>query len=182
MKTLLLTGLVVLVIAVNVPAQADHLFSIEQFGSFVSQGTPIDTDGDGRTADLVITHGKGEWFAQTSAQSVIEWGSFGQKDSCNPGEVGSTLVSGSSVIRTVKGLLFVTFDEGTNCFDADRKKAAVVLEGEVAGGTGSYEGAAGTINITGTVYPVLFTGSDAKFGGVDLRGEVTWNGHKKGHK
>ena len=180
MKKLLLTGLVVLVMAFSIPAQAGHPFFIEQSGSFVSQGTPIDTNSDGRTADLVITHGKGQGFAQTSAQSVIEWGAFGP--SCDTGGIGSELVSGSSVIRTVKGLLFVVFNTGTNCFDSGTNTAVISLEGTVTGGTGYYEGEAGTLNITGTVYPVLFTGSDARFGGVDLRGEVTWNSHKKDHK
>ena len=181
MKKLLLFCLVVLLVAFSTPSQAVRPFIIEESGSFVSQGTSIDTNSDGRNADLVITHGKGQGFAQTSTQSVVEWGAFGApfEPTCNTGSFESPLVKGSSVIRTVKGLVFATFDEGqgTNCFDPNTNTAAISLVGKITGGTGFYEGALGDIEVTGTVFAVLFTNSDAQFGGVELKARVTWTNH-----
>jgi hypothetical protein len=182
MKKLLLISVVVLVMAFSIPAQAGRPFIIEESGSFISQGTPIKTDSNPRTADLVITNGKGQGFGQTNTQSVIEWGTFDQ--TCDTGGPGSDLVSGSSVIRTVKGLVFVQFREGKNCVNLSSDvppkvlSADITLEGEVTGGTGFYEGATGEISVTGTVYPVLVTpGPAVQFGGVELRGKVTWISH-----
>ena len=181
MKKLLLFCLLVLLMAFSTPSQAGRPFIIEESGSFIAQGTPIDTDGIDRKADLVSTHGKGQGFGQTNTQSVIEWGPFGAPfdSTCNAGGFESALVKGSSVIRTVKGLVFATFDEGqgTNCFDPIANTGVITLEGDITGGTGFYEGAKGTISVTGTVYPVLTTGSDVQFGGVELKARVTWNGH-----
>jgi hypothetical protein len=162
--------------AFSTPSQAVRPFIIEESGSFIAQGTPINTPPNPRTADLVITHGKGQGFAQTSTQSVIEWGPFDQ--TCNTDGIGSNLVSGSSVIRTVKGLVFAEFDIGTNCFDQSTNTAAISLEGRVTGGTGFYEGASGDIEVTGTVYPVpVIPGPAVQFGGVELKAKVTWNSH-----
>jgi hypothetical protein len=165
--------------AFSTPSQAGRPFIISESGSFISQGTPIKTDSNPRTADLVITNGKGQGFGQTNTQSVIEWGAFDQ--TCDTGGPGSSLVSGSSVIRTVKGLVFVKFTSGTNCVNLSSDvppkilSADITLEGEVIGGTRFYEGASGTVSVTGTVFPVLVTNSDAQFGGVELNGKVTWN-------
>jgi hypothetical protein len=176
MKKVLLFCLVVLLMAFSTPSQAGRPFIIEESGSFIAQGTPINTDSDPRTADLVITNGKGQGFGQTNTQSVIEWETFGTPAEC-AGNPGSLLASGSSVIRTVKGLVFAAFDQGTNCFDSNTNTAAITLDGEITGGTGFYEGASGKISVTGTVHPFLFTNSDAQFGGVELKARVTWNGH-----
>jgi hypothetical protein len=176
MKKLYLFALVVLLTAFSTPSPAARPFNIQESGSFVSQGTSIDTNSDGRNADLVITNGKGQGFAQTSTQSVIEWEVFGTPTEC-AGNPGSLLVSGSSVLRTVKGLVFALFETGTNCFDPNTEMAAITLEGVITGGTGFYEGATGTISVTGTVFPVLSTPSGAQFGGVELKTKVTWTNH-----
>ena len=175
MKRMIALGFVLLVMTFTVSAQAGNPFIIEESGSFVSK--VIDAK-----ADLVITNGKGQLFAQTSTQSVIEWGPF--LEICNTVGVGSKLVSGNSVIRTVKGLLFAEFTGGNNCVNLSSDgpltvlSADITLEGNVTGGTGFYEGATGPILVTGIVFPVLVTPAlDVKFGGVELKAEVTWNGN-----
>ena len=171
MKKLIIVGFVLLVIAYTISAQAGNPFIIEESGSFVSKVI------EGK-ADLVITSGKGQGTAQTSTQSVIEWGPF-LEGLCD-GNYGyeSDLVIGRSVIRTVQGLIFASFDigQGTNCFNLTTFIGTISLEGGVTGGTGFYESATGTIKVTGTVYPVLFApGPEVKFGGVELKAELSLN-------
>jgi hypothetical protein len=171
MKKLYVFCLVVLLMAFNTPSQGARPFIVQESGSFFAEGTAIDTNSDGRNADLVITNGKGQGFAQTSTQSLIEWGPFDQ--SCNAGGTGSNLITGSSILRTVKGLVFAVFETGTNCFDGTT--GVISLDGVITGGTGFYKDAGGTIHVEGTVYPVLITNSATQFGAIELKATVTWD-------
>lgn len=73
-KNSLAVGLgMVLIVALSLGSAEAKPFHSEDSGSYVSEGTRIDTDGDLRTADLVLTSGKGSGLGQTTTQAVVEW-------------------------------------------------------------------------------------------------------------
>ena len=108
----------VLIMAVALGSAEAKPFHSKDSGSYVSEGTPIDTNGDSRTADLVLTSGKGSHLGETTTQAVVEWPKDFAAATC-PNEISgfqASLVSGGFVIRAAKGdLLFGTFSSGTNC-------------------------------------------------------------------
>ena len=151
-------------------------FHSEDSGSYVSGGTPIDTGGDGRTADLVLTSGKGSHLGETTTQSVVEWGPFDYNPSgCLDGKpFHAQLAGGGFVIRAANGdLLFGTFSTGTNCADFPTTSGIFSLTGTFTGGTGKFAGASGgSLTVTGTAVPVV--GPDSlghQFGSVVSRTE-----------
>src|SRR5204862_6811373 len=74
-------------------------------GSFVSQGTPIDTNNDGRTADLFIVSGSSSQLGSVTNQTVAEW-IFAAPTTCPAGTVveGTLVPAGSNfVTRAANG-------------------------------------------------------------------------------
>lgn len=152
-------------------------FHSEDSGSYVSGGTPIDTGGDGRTADLVLTSGKGSHLGETTTQSAVEWGDFipAPPGGCPAGKPYlAHLVTGGFVIRRENGdLLWGTLSSGTNCADFPTTSGIFSLTGTFTGGTGKFAGASGgSLTVTGTAVPVV--GPDSlghQFGSVVSRTE-----------
>ena len=88
-------------------------FRSQDSGSFVTGGTPIDTNGDGRTAELVLTSGTSDPLGAITTQSVIEWAIIFGDVICPQGNLGvaGTLVIGGFVTRAESGdLLRGRFD------------------------------------------------------------------------
>ena len=146
-------GMVFILAVVFETAEAKS-FKSEESGSYVTQGTPIDTDGDGRTANLVLLSGKDHVLGDITTQTVVEWSRF-LPATCPNGNAGfvASLVSGGFVTRTAKGdLLFGTFlTGGTNCFDPITNSSSQSMSGSFTGGTGKFAGrVGGTLVINST--------------------------------
>lgn len=157
-------------------AEAKHFnldFHSEVSGSYVSEGTRIDTDKDGRTADLDLTSGKSSHLGEITTQDVAEWSSEFSYERCPNGEMGykGSLVSGFFVIRSENGdLLFGTFTAGTNCFDFHTNSASISLSGVFTGGTGRFAGASGgRLTVSGTAVPLITDSGGHQFGSVVAR-------------
>jgi len=153
----LAVGLVaVLVMAVTIGRAIgrteDELFQSRDYGSYMPEETLIDTDEDGKTADLALTSGASSQLGQTTTQSVLEWSSDFVQGTCpngNPGFQGR-FVSGSAVIHTAKGdRLLIHFDRGTTCIGSTTNAASISLEGTIIGGTGRFIDAKGTVQVNG---------------------------------
>jgi hypothetical protein len=177
-KNSLAVGLgMVLVMAVALgSAEAKHFdldFYSEVSGSYVSEGTRIDTDKDGRTADLDLTSGKSNHLGEITTQDVAEWPSAFSYERCPNGQMGykGSLVSGFFVIRSENGdLLFGKFTAGTNCFDFITNSASISLEGGFTGGTGRFAGASGgSLTISATATPLMTDEYGHQFGSVVAR-------------
>jgi hypothetical protein len=161
--SLVLGLLIVLFVSVGVAkAQPYHT---ENSGTYVSQGTPIDINGDGLTADLYITSGKGSVFGPITNQTVAEW-TFGAPTTCPAGTiVQGTLLSGTNVSRTMDGdLIYSVVDSGTLCFDGAVSK--ITATGNIAGGTGSFSGATGSLSFSATATPLYTDPVGHQFGSV----------------
>ena len=177
----------VLIMAVAVGSAEAKPFHSEESGSYVSEGTQIDTDGKDRTADLVLTSGKGSHLGETTTQTVVEWPIVFGPDTCPNGNGGfkGSLVSGGFVTRAANGdLLFGTFSSGTNCFDFITNSAGFSLSGVFTGGTGKFAGASypgGSITVNGTAIPVLSDSTGHQFGSVVSRTEGTLPHLQHGH-
>ena len=178
MKTLAVGLGMVLIMAVALGSAEAKPFHSKDSGSYVSEGTRIDTNADDRTADLVLTSGKSRHLGETTTQAVVEWPLVFSDATCPNGNAGfqASLVSGGFVIRAEHGdLLFGTFSSGTNCFDFTTNSASFSLEGVFTGGTGKFAGASGgSLTVTGTAVPVV--GPDSlghQFGSVVSRSEGT---------
>jgi len=141
-------------------------------GSFIVGGTPIDTNGDGVTADLFITSGTSSQVGPFTNQTVAEW-SFGAPTTCPSGTVlqGTLVPAGSGFVsRSNNGdLLFGTLVSGTNCFDGTT--AHITASANYTGGTGRFTGATGSFTITATATLVAPGG----FGSVVAEGNGTLN-------
>jgi len=162
-KSLVLGLFIVLFVSVGV-AKAQS-YRTDSSGSYVSQGTPIDTNGDGQTADLYITSGNGSVFGQITSQTVAEW-SFGSPTTCPAGTVvEGTLVSGANVSRTMDGdLLYDVVTSGTLCFDGT--VSTITAVGDIVGGTGKLSGATGTLFISAIATPLSADPAGHQFGSV----------------
>src|SRR5207248_373355 len=121
-------------------------------GSFVAQGTPIDTNNDGTTADLFIVSGSSSQLGSFTNQTVAEW-IFGAPTTCPAGTVrqGTLVPAGSAfVTRVANGdLLFGAFTSGTNCISATGI-ASISAAGNFTGGTGRFDDAAGSFTVAAT--------------------------------
>lgn len=186
-------GWVALVLIMTVAlgsAGAATPFTSRASGSYVSPGTMIDTNGDGKTADLVFLsgdlvssgQGKGSLGAATM-QAVLEWSAtFTWTDPCFNG----TLVSGTFVIRMANGdLVYGVFTPGgTNCYDPSANSASISLTGVFTGGTGRFKSAlypGGSIAVTATAQPLVGDESisnfpEGKFGNQFGAVEATFTG------
>ena len=153
-----------------------HSKQSEDSGSYVSEGTQIDTNGDSRRADLVLTSGKGSHLGEITTQAAVEWPKEFDSAVCN-GHSGykGNLVSGGFVIRTEKGdLLFGTFNSGTNCFDPITNSANISLSGVFTGGTGKFTGVSGgSIAVSSTAIPVIADPLGHQFGSVVSHTQLT---------
>src|SRR5207248_940397 len=82
-------------------------------GSFVAQGTPIDTNNDGTSADLFIVSGSSSQLGSFTNQTVAEWEFGAPTTTCPAGTVlqGTLVPAGSAfVTRVANGdLLFGRF-------------------------------------------------------------------------
>ena len=177
----------VLITAVALGSAEAQPFRSKDSGSYVSEGTRINTNADGRTADLVLTSGKGSHLGETTTQTVVEWPIVFGPDTCPNGNGGfkGSLVSGGFVTRAANGdLLFGTFSSGTNCFDVTTNTASFSLSGVFTGGTGKFAGASypgGSITVNGTAIPVLSDSTGHQFGSVVSRTEGTLPHLQHGH-
>jgi len=167
----------VLIMAVALGSAEAMPFQSEESGSYVSEGTRIDTDGVLRTADLVLTSGRGSHLGETTTQSVVEWGSFEFNPSgCPEGKpYQALLVTGGFVIRRENGdLLTGTFSSGTNCADFPTTSGIFSLTGIFTGGTGKFAGASGgSLTVIGTAVPLITDSGGHQFGSVVSRTEGT---------
>lgn len=162
-KSLVLGLFIVLFVSVGF-AKAEP-YHTENSGTYVSQGTPIDTNGDGQTADLYITSGQGSVFGQITSQTVAEWSLSTTVTNCPVGTpVEGTLKSGANVSRTMGGdLIYSVVDSGTLCFDGVVSK--ITAEGVITGGTGRFSTATGSVSFSGVATPLSGDGAH-QFGSV----------------
>lgn len=146
-------------------------------GSFLTQGTPIDTNGDGRRADLFIVSGTSSQIGALTNQTVVEW-VFAGPSTCPIGTVaeGTLVPAGSAfVTRAANGdLLFGAITSGTNCISATGI-ASISAAGIFTGGTGRFSEATGTFTVTATATPLAFDAAGHAFGGVVATSEGTLN-------
>lgn len=113
------------------------------------------------------SHGRATQLGKTASQGRFEWdfSEAGENEGCG------VLVAGLSVTRAANGdLVFVQYDDGTNCPNDDGTATADVT-GVVTGGTGRFALAGGqgvhTISIIHvTSFPAF---GDFDFGGTETR-------------
>ncbi len=154
-------------------------FRSQDSGSFLAGGAPIDTNGDGRTADLVLTSGQSDPLGATTTHSVLEWALVFGDVICAEGDLGNAgrLVVGAFVTRAQRGdLLRGRFDAGLMCFDSASNTTSFELVGTIVGGTGQFTDARGTVHVKGSTAPVLPVSPDPanqQFGSVVLQTEGT---------
>ncbi|HEV8358622.1 MAG TPA: hypothetical protein VGX21_05705 [Methylomirabilota bacterium] len=144
-------------------------------GSFLTQGTSIDTNGDGVTADLFIVSGSSSQLGALTNQTVAEW-AFGPPSTCPPGTVleGTLVPAGSALVtRAVNGdLLFGAPTSGTNCISATGV-ASISAAGVYTGGTGRFANATGDFTIAATATTLAADPAGHAFGGVVATSEGT---------
>jgi hypothetical protein len=148
-------------------------------GSFVAQGTPIDTNDDGRTADLFIVSGSSSQLGSLTNQTVAEWTLGPPTTACPAGTVaqGTLVPAGSAfVTRAVNGdLLFGKFTSGTECINSVTGITSISAAGNFKGGTGRFEDATGSFTVTATATTLAFDLFGNAFGGVVATTEGTLN-------
>ena len=72
------------------------------------------------------------------------------------------VVAGAGVFRFQDGsLLIVTVKDGSGCINLAAGYAALIVNYQITGGTGRFEGAKGNLALTSTVRAVLFNASNA---------------------
>src|SRR5262249_13893639 len=72
------------------------------------------------------------------------------------------IVAGAGVFRFQDGsLLIVTVVNGSGCINLAAGAAAIAVQYQITGGTGRFEGASGTLNVTWTHRAVLRNASNA---------------------
>lgn len=83
--------------------------------------------------------------------------------SCGAGFGASVpVVAGGGVVRFEDGsLLMVTIAEGVLCVDFQHLVGHLTETYQITGGTGRFNGASGTLQLTATLKPVLFSDSNA---------------------
>jgi hypothetical protein len=143
----------------------------------VTRGTPIDTNGDGITANLVLLSGTSNVLGDFTTQTVVEF-STSLPATCPNGNAGfaASLVSGGNVTRTEKGdLLFATFTSGTSCFDPITQSSSQSMSGSYTGGTGKFAGKDGGTIVINAISRGLVSGvpPEIEFGGVVSHTEGT---------
>jgi hypothetical protein len=156
----------------------EKVFQSRDYGSSLPGETQVDTNGDGRTADLMLVSGTSSELGYTTTQSVLEWSSDPSWTTCpngNPGLQGQ-LVSGNAAIHAARGdVLLIRFDRGLFCLDSATNAANINLTGTVVGGIGRFANAKGTVEINGIAIPeilleksgpILFSNIDTKTKGV----------------
>ena len=147
-------------------------------GSFVAQGTPIDTNNDGTSADLFIVSGSSSQLGSFTNQTVAEWVFGAPTTTCPAGTVlqGTLVPAGSAfVTRVANGdLLFGAFTSGTNCISATGI-ASISAAGNFTGGTGRFDDAAGSFTVAATATILAADASGNAFGGVVATTEGTLN-------
>jgi hypothetical protein len=128
--------------------------NLQATGAFVTQGTPIDTNGDGKTAHLLTAQGQGPRFGRVTYHAVAEFSTGASPAMCPNGNPGAqqTLLTGAIVSRVENGdLVHSRIDSGTACFDPVTRLIFVRASASIRGGTGEFRGASGNVSIVQSV-------------------------------
>lgn len=138
--------------------RGEHRFTETLSGSTLQNGTLIDTDGDGRTANFTIWSGENNLLGPITYHSVSEYISV-DFCTCPNGNDGfcSELIMGSWVRNVERSgdLLYGDLSSGTACFDFTTGLASLSAKGTITGGTGRLEGATGIIETSATVIRLI---------------------------
>jgi len=145
-------------------------FISDESGSYVTHGTPIDTNGDSKTANLATLSGTSNVLGDFTVQTVTDWLPF-SADTCPNFNAGSkaSLASGGNVTRTKNGdLLFATFTSGSTCFDPITNSSSQSMSGSYTGGTGKFAGKVGGSIVINSISIGVVSGlnPEIEFGGV----------------
>lgn len=163
--------MVALGITVASPGADTSNFHSRDSGTYMPEGSPIDSDRDGKMADLVVVSGSSEQLGGTTTQSVLEWPRMLTSTICPNGNLGfqGRLVKGSAIMHVESGdALLITFQGGTICTDFVTSTASVELAGAVVGGTGKFADAIGSVRSNG----ILIGEPTPDHSGIVLLGDV----------
>lgn len=149
-------------------------FILPSSGTFISQGAPIDTDGDGKQAHLILLQGVHPRFGKVTIQGVGEFDQTNMAGVCpngNPG-VEQNLVAGAIVVRLKTGATIRSkVSSGNACLDGLTKHMVyVTFNSRITGGTGAFSGATGNLKTTATA--TILVGDPLQeqgFGSVEAR-------------
>jgi len=172
-------GMILIMAVAFETAEAKSLsFKSDESGSYVTRGTPIDIDGDGKTATLALLSGTSNALGDFTVQTVVEFSPTSLPATCPNGNAGSaaSLVGGGNVLRTAKGdLLFATFTSGSTCFDPITQSSFQSMSGSYTGGTGKFAGKVGGSIVINSTSRGVVSGvpPEIEFGGVVSHSEGT---------